>query len=471
MGGGGMGGPPGGGPPSGQQAPIDIRPAAAIVPVSMRLKGVVTLAGASKALKDGKVTSEQADVSGIYATRGSQLTIDGVDITTTGAAALVSDSHDYGINSALLIDSGSKVLMTGGHITSTGQGANGAYVSGDGAYLRLTDTSLATAGTGAHGLEVRAGAALEAHAVAVSTQSDHAPALSAAAQARPVRIDGGSFTTQGPSSPAFALFTDLEATGVTASAGRSDGLVLTGDHRVAFTASTLSGGNYGVMIYDAPVVAASSMSGPISGGPTGGPPGGGRPGEGGADKPKGAGQRNNMRPVTDMMAPPPDHGPDSPGLTWTGGKLSSYRAVFYVTNIRTHIRLDSVEISSRTGILLKAVAGQWGELGRNGGDAVLDARRQILTGDFITDVISHIAVNLSEGSHLTGRATRNTDITLDPTSTWTLTADSSVGKLMADPSRIDSQGHTLSYDTYRNPALNNQTIALPGGGQLVSSGL
>ena len=169
-----------------------------------------------------------------------------------------------------------------------------------------------------------------------------------------------------------------------------------------------------------------------------------------------------------MMGPPEDH---AAALTFTGGHLSGQRAGFYVTNIRTRIKLDAVELTTASGVILKAAADQWGELGRNGGDATLTVSHQILTGDFVTDAISHIAVILSDNSHLTGKTTRNTDITLDASSRWTLTADSSVGKLTGDPAQIDSQGHTLSYDKYRNPVLNNQTLPLPGGGQLVPSGL
>jgi len=493
MGGGGMGGGGGGGkrsggkggpPAGGSEATPDARPAAAIVPVSMRLKGIVTLAGVAKALKGGKITSDQPDVSGLYATRGAALTVDGVDIETTGAAVLVSDSHDYGINSALLIDNGSGVQMTGGHITTEGQGANGAYVSGEDSALTLHGVSLATAGTGAIGIDIRSGASFDATDTTVTTQSDHAPALSLQLQGPPTHITGGNFTTQGPSSPAFALSGNLEANNLTAASARTDGIAINGAYRVAFTNSVVAGGNYGAMIFVAPA-ADNAMAGAPMGGPDGGPPHGGRGGDqggergggeksggrpnasGGADKPKGAG----MRPVTDMMGPPPEHGPDGPGLSYTGGKLSGHRAVFFVTNIRTHIRLDSVDIASANGIIVKSVADQWGELGRNGGDTVLEGHHQILIGDFVTDVISHIAVNLSEGSHLTGKATRNTDVALDATSSWTLTADSSVGKLEADPAQIDSQGHTLSYDKFRNPAFNSQTIPLPGGGQLVPSGL
>lgn len=481
MGGGGMGGGGRGGGKGGRRgeapsgtsgAAPDSRPAAAVLTAAMRLKGVVTVAGETKALT-GTVTSDKPDMSAIYALRAANVTLDKVGIVTTGTAGLVSDSHAFGINSALLVDTAAKVRVSGGKITTEGQGANAAYITGDETTLTLTDASLATSGTGAYGIEVLAGAGLEATNTTITTGSDHAPAIAAETGARPVRLSGGKFVTQGPSSPALSLSADLEATGIAAVSGRAEAVVITGHRSVSFTDSDLSAQGYGVMIYEAPREGRGEMPagegfdpsrrhGPGAGGPRGGV---------GPAPEDGATKGGSVRPVTDMLAPPPEQGPGIRGLQITGGRLSGQRAAFYVTNMRAHITLDHVAVSSASGILLKSVADQWGELGRNGGDAVLEARHLSLTGDFVTDVISHIAVNLAEDSHLTGKATSNTDITLDATSTWTLTDDSNVGKLTADPSQIDSQGHTLSYDTYRNPALNGQTIPLPGGGQLVPSGL
>lgn len=471
-GGGGKGGHRGGGSSRAPGTTPDARPAAAVLSAAMRLKGLVTIAGETKTLT-GTITSDKADMSAVYAMREANVTLDRVSLITTGASSLVSDSHAFGINSALLIDTAAKVRLTGGKITTEGQGANAAYVTGDETTLALTDASLATDGTGAYGIDVLAGAGLEATNTTITTGSDHAPAIAAEAGARPVRLSGGTFTTQGPSSPALSLSADLDATGITAASGRAEGAMITGHHRISFTDSDLSAQGYGVMIYEASHEGRGEMPrgegfdpsrrhGPGAGGPRGGA---------GPAPEDGAAKGGSVRPVTDMLAPPPEQGPGIRGLQITGGKLSGQRAVFYVTNIRAHIALDHVAVSSASGILLKSAADQWGELGRNGGDAVLEVHHQNLTGDFVTDAISHIAVNLTEDSHLTGKATSNTDITLDSTSTWTLTADSSVGKLTADPSQIDSQGHTLNYDKFRNPALNEQTLPLPGGGQLVPSGL
>ena len=462
--GGGKGGHRGGAPSGPPGATPDARPAAAVLSAAMRLKGLVTIAGETKTV-NGAMTSDKPDMSALYAMRDANVTLDKVSILTSGASSLVADSHTFGINSAVLIDTAAKVHMIGSKITTEGQGANAAYVTGDETKLTLTDVAFSTAGTGAYGVDIRAGATLEATSTIITTGSDHAPAIAAEAGARPVRLSGGKFATQGPSSPAFLLSADLDATGVTASAGRAEGAVITGHHRVSFTDSTLSAQGYGVMIYDAPGAHDDGPGGGFDPSHRHGPRGEGPSAEG--DAPKGGA----VRPVTDLLAPAPEDGPGVRGLQITGGKLSGQRAAFYVTNMRAHITLQSVEVSSGDGIILKSAADQWGELGRNGGDAMLVAHHQILTGDFVTDAISHIAVNLSEDSHLTGKTTSNTDITLDATSTWTLTDDSGVGKLTADPTRINSQGHRLSYDTYRNPTLNGQTLALPGGGQLVPGGL
>ncbi|ESQ85861.1 hypothetical protein AEAC466_01400 [Asticcacaulis sp. AC466] len=462
-----------------QDSPGIARPAPTVVSVATRLQGVVSVAGETKAFKATSIPSDKPDMSGLYALRNAQVTLDTVTITTSGAATLVDNTREYGMNSALLIDSGASVTLLGGRIDTRGQGATAAYVHDDGASLRATGANLTTAGSGAYGIEIRPGGSFEATDISVATQSDHAIALSIEAHGPPVRLTGGRFTTAGPLSPTFLLSRPLEASGVSVEARRAEAVVITGSHPIHFTDSHLSG-DYAVMLYrPAEPGDASEHDGQPDGGQFGGrQPKDDRPGwrqqgergqmdghhgraraaNGGAD------QAASVRPVTDMMATAEQV---RDGLSLKGGTANGRRAVFYVTNMHAHIALDTVELRSTSGVILRAAADQWGELGRNGGDATLDARHQTLTGDFVTDAISHIAVNLNDDSHFTGIATHNTDMTLDATSTWTLTADSAVGTLNGDRSRIDSQGHTLHYDTSRNPSLNGATYTLPGGGQLV----
>jgi hypothetical protein len=159
-------------------------------------------------------------------------------------------------------------------------------------------------------------------------------------------------------------------------------------------------------------------------------------------------------------------------LTFQDGQLKARRDAFAVSNIKAAITLNHVDVQTGTGVILRAFAASWGEMGRNGGDAMLTTHNQTLTGDFITDVISSIALSLQDNSKFTGKTTSNVDVALDASSTWTLTTDTRVGKLTDAAISGDTvpniigNGHTLSYDSRHNAALGGKTYQLAGGGVL-----
>ena len=98
--------------------------------------------------------------------------------------------------------------------------------------------------------------------------------------------------------------------------------------------------------------------------------------------------------------------------------------------------------------------------GWNGGNntATLNASAQTLSGAILVGDNSTLTLNLSDGSSLTGSVggsiqnasgeTVSTDVgtvnvTLDSTSTWTLTADSYVTSFTGDAENVISNGYTL----------------------------
>ncbi len=435
--GGGQRGPGGaGGQGGGQQGPL-LPPAT--IPLAMRLTGVVVVVGESKALSHGPLVTDKPDTSALFVSRGGQATLDTVQVESHGAASLLSDTRGSGINSALLVNDGSSATVTGGSIATTGQGGDGAYADGLGSRLALQGTAIGTVASGAYGLEINRGATLEAKDLTVTTGSDHAPAIGGEGGGA-IALSGGNYTTGGPGSPVLMIGGDLTATGITGQAARSDGLTLTGTHTISLSDSTLSADGYAVALGGDEVAAAT-------------------PGAGG------------MVPGEAMLAQPAGEGSR---ITIDGGRLSGRTAVFSVSNTRAHIVLSNVALASEDGVLVRAAAGTTGTLGRNGGVAVVDAQGETLDGNMAADVISSIRLNLTAGSHFTGTATHRVDVALDGTSDWVLTGDSGVGALtidgVSDPgqiTRIDSQGHTLSYDETRNPWLGGKTWPLKGGGSLV----
>ena len=496
MGGGGMGGGMGGGghgggrgghrgqKGAGQGAPGQApatgnRPAPAEVPAIMRLNGVITVAGETKALSKTTVTAAKTDQSAVFAERNAQLTLDSMQISSSSDLSNVDDGHDVGLAAALLVASQSSVTVTGGTIATTGNGVNALFVGDAGSRAALKGASLSTRASNAGGIILNPGAALQADGVTVATLSDHAPAVTVAGNAT---LTGGRYATSGPLSPVFAVSGDLTTAGIIADAGHADAITVDGPRHLDLTDSQVHADNAGIRLF-------ASDAGPAAGGPPPGRMGMGRPGADGAG-PNGPGPNSQgmggsgagghgMVAVTTnaYMSDADAHAPATVKLT--GGTLAAQGEAFTVSNLTADIALDHVALSSGNGILVKAFAGTSGQLGRNGGTAHIIAHNQALVGDVVTDVISSVRLTLNDHSQLTGKTTTDTDVALDATSTWTLTGDSKVGKLndldgiSGDTvTNIVGNGHTLTYDQRYNPALGGKTYALAGGGSLVpGSGL
>lgn len=486
MGGGGMGGGRGGGHghrgqgrqqgqsqssggganPNGLHAPANI-------PVAMRLTGVVIVSGTAKAMAHTAVTAAKPDLSAIYAERSAQLSLDTVDLSGTGDVSLISDSRDSGLDSTLLIGSQANATVSGGTIVTSGKGANAAFVSDPGSKLALKNVTITTRAAEAYGAEAASGAELTADALTVTTSADRAVALAVQSPGSHATVNGGSFITNGSGSNIFYVAGTLEATGVNAAAHDADAISGNGARSVSLTDSTFDGDGYGAMLY-------ATSDAPVRRGLNGGSEGP-MPQMDGPTRALPAGFAGPAAPTPSHAAVQPPLTDDAPlrrtHFTMIGGSLSARRADFFVTNLHADIELDHVALKSEDGILVKSAADQWGPLGRNGGEVHLDAHNQTLTGDFATDVISSILVSLTDHSSLTGKTTPNTDVAMDATSTWTLTDDTSVGKLtdaaiVGDTvPNITGNGHTLTYDHRHNPALGNKTYQLAGGGQLVPGGL
>jgi hypothetical protein len=471
MGGGGRGGHRGGQRGGGDQAggkdgapSGPTRPAPQLLPVAMRLTGVINIIGQSKVAEGGSVASIKPDVSAIFISRGGALTLKNVALTTSGPVSLIDDSRGSGLDSALLINESGQADMTGGKIDTSGLGANAAYVAGPGAKLSLQDVVIATTASNAHGVDAVDGAAFSGARLSISTMGDNAPAI-ASRRAQPMTLSDLTLHTAASDSPLLRAAGDMTVTNAKGQAERDDGLAVLGARHVNLQTPDFQADGYAISVSGATPGASGDGGGPAAGGPQGpiaGP---------GADAASDDPDSGKIKPVASLLSTPAQA--TGAEVTVNGGTLSGERAVLSVSNAHAHIVLTGVALKSGSGLILKAAAGQTGALGRNGGDADLELHGETVSGDFSTDVISSIRVSLLDQSHLTGRTTSNTDVTLDAGSDWTLVDDAHVGKLvvtgLASPDaivNIRSGGHTLYYDPHRNPWLDHKTWPLPGGGQL-----
>ena len=142
----------------------------------------------------------------------------------------------------------------------------------------------------------------------------------------------------------------------------------------------------------------------------------------------------------------------------TGDSLTSKNGhVFHVTNTSAVITLEDVEIVNEDGdnILLSVCADGW-----SGGSnvATLKAIAQKLAGAIKVGSDSALTLMLTDGSSFEGSidgsivnasgTTVSTEVgtvsvTLDDTSTWTLTGDSYVTEFNGDAANVIANGYTL----------------------------
>ena len=145
-------------------------------------------------------------------------------------------------------------------------------------------------------------------------------------------------------------------------------------------------------------------------------------------------------------------------FTMTNGSLTSKNGhVFHVTNTNAVITLRNVSIANEDddNILLSVCADGW-----SGGSntATLNAIAQVLSGAIKVGGDSRLTLSLTEGSSFTGSIdgsivnasggtvsteTGTVTVTLDSTSTWTLTGDSYITEFNGDAGNIISNGYTL----------------------------
>jgi hypothetical protein len=142
----------------------------------------------------------------------------------------------------------------------------------------------------------------------------------------------------------------------------------------------------------------------------------------------------------------------------TNGSLTSKSGhIFHVTNTNAVINLQNVKLVNEdsANVLLSVCADGW-----SGGSniAALKAIKQELSGAVLVGSASSLTLELTDGSvfegHIDGSITNASgevvstecgavSVTLDSTSTWTLTGDSYISEFNGDASNVISNGYTL----------------------------
>ena len=376
---------------------------------------------------DGVYASATADESALIVNTAEDVTLDNPTVTKTGDSNGGDSCNFYGLNAALLAMGGGTVTITGGTITSDADGANGVFCyggngaqnggAGDGTTVYISDTTIATTGDGSGGIMTTGGGVTYATNLTVETNGRSSAAIRTDRGGGTVVVDGGSYTSNGLGSPAIYSTADITVSNATLTSNLSEGVCIEGLNSITLNDCDMTANNTQrnsnatfldtIMIYQ-------SMSGDAASGTS--------------------------------------------SFTMTGGSLKSLNGhVFHVTNTSAVITLEGVEIVNEDAdsILLSVCADGW-----SGGSniATLKAIAQKLVGAIKVGSDSSLTLELTDGSTFEGSIdgaitnakgeTVSTEVgtvsvTLDASSTWTLTGDSYVTEFNGDAANVISNGYTL----------------------------
>ena len=408
---GGFGGGPGG--PGGGGADIDY-------------KGAVEITGADSQSKQSYL-STASDESALLISTSDTVTITDPTVTKSGGSDGGDSCSFYGLNAAVLVKGGTTTTITGGTVTSDANGANGVFcyggnggrngADGDGTTLIIRDTTIVTTGDGSGGVMTTGGGVTCACDLDVTTSGRSSAAIRTDRGGGTVTVDGGTYTSNGLGSPAIYSTADITVSNAELTSNLSEGVCIEGLNSITLNNCDLTANNTqcnGNATFHDTIMIYQSMSGDAASGTS--------------------------------------------HFTMTGGSLTSRSGhVFHVTNTNAVITLEDVEIVNEDAddILLSVCADGW-----SGGSNVaeLKAIKQQLSGAIKVGSDSGLTLTLTDGSSFEGSVdgsivnakgeTVSTEVgavsvTLDSTSTWTLTGDSYITQFSGSAANVVANGYTL----------------------------
>ena len=369
--------------------------------------------------KDTEVDSET------YTSTGDDenaLRVDGATVTlkditiekTAGSSSNTEDGDFYGLNAGLLVLNGATATITGATVNTSVTNGNGVFSYGEGTVVNISDSTIRTTENNSGGIQTTGGGTMNATNLDVETQGNSAAAIRSDRGGGTVKVDGGSYVTNGTGSPAIYCTADISVSDATLTANASEGVVVEGKNSVALTdcdvtenmSNTYNGDSdeniHCIMIYQ-------SMSG-------------------------------------DADVGEATFSAEGSSITAKTGDM------FYITNTDCEITLKDVAFTLANDVFLRVEGNSssrgWGTEGANGGDVTLTADSQEFTGNILVDEISSLVLTMKNGTSYEGAINPDgdggtVDVTLDDNSTWTLTGDSYITSFDGDTANITANGYHL----------------------------
>ena len=353
-------------------------------------------------------TSTTSSQNALLVTGGTS-TLTNLSVTKSGDSD--GDNSDfYGTNAAVLVKEGT-LNIKGGTITTNGSHANGVFAYSNGT-INISDTTIKTTSNNSGAIMVTGGGTLNANNVTAVTDGNSSAPIRSDRGGGILTVNGGSYTSNGTGSPVVYSTANITVNKANLKSTASEGVVVEGKNSVTLNNVNLEATN---------------------------------------TKLNGNSETHKLIFIYQSMSGDADVGTSS--FTAKDSKIVNNKGdVIFVTNTNTIIDLENNEITNNdnTGAFLRVSAAKWGTSGSNGGTVTLNAKNQKISGDIIVDNISTLDLSLKNGSSYIGKinnenTAKKISISLDSTSTLTLTGDSYVSSL----EDADSTYSNINFNGYK----------------------
>ena len=375
---------------------------------------------------DKTYSSSTAEQNAILVSSGTS-TITNPTISKTGSPNSHSDNYDfYGTNAAIFVNNNASLNIKGGNITTNASYGNAVFAYGTG-IININDTTINTTSNNSGGVMVTGGGTLTANSCTVKTKGNSAAAIRSDRGGGTLTVNKGTYETNGTGSPAIYSTANITVNEAKLTSTASEGIVVEGKNSVSLNNVTLEATNTklngnsetykGIFIYQ-------SMSG--------------------------------------------DADVGTSTFTAKDSKIINNKGeIIFVTNTNTVITLENNTITNNdsSGAFLKATTAKWGTSGSNGGNITLNMNNQIVSGDFIIDNISTLALTMKNNSIIVGaidndNQAKKITLSMSSDSILSLTADTYLDSLeneSTDNSNIYSNGKYKLYVDGKEVNINSET--------------
>ena len=388
-----------------------------------------SLDGKKKSSKAETITTKEVDENTVLLRNKATLTMLDAVLNKTGDTSNTDNSNFNGQNAIFLAAGNSYATLSDSILNSASEGANAIFATGSATKIFVNNVKIHTTGDSSRGLDATYAGTILADNVDITTAGAHSAALATDRGEGTITVRKAVLATSGTGSPCIYSTGDITLTEGVGIATNSECAVVEGKNSITLNETVLSGSaNRGVMLYQ-------SFSG--------------------------------------------DANTGIARFTANNSKLTANAAgpMFYITNTSAEATLENTDLSFNGNILIQVTSDKWGTPGSNGGDFTFTGIHQILTGDILANNLSSINLNLTQGTTFSGavnpdNTAKAITIHLDEKSTWNVTADSYVTKLIdanQTLQNINTNGHTVYYKVTdpANAALSGQTHNFPNGGKIV----